>query len=845
MRLFSKFLILTAFMALSAPVWAQEEESTGEEKLTKYTLKANEAFEAEEYFLASELYKEAFSKAKNKQEKIDITYNLGICYFKMRNFKQAVNQFKRASKLGYGPEADYMAALATKNMGEYEEAITLFQEYKQKVPNDARAEKQIEASKRGVAAIEKSSNYQVNNMKDLNAKESDFGVAYSGRPGSYDEIIFISGREGVTGKDEDAWTNQGFFDLFTSSAERKTAKKKGKGKTAEAEEVRWSVPVPLSAEVLNNEHHQGPGTFDKRRKTFYYTDCPREKNEKLGCKLMMTERQGQGWTAPEQVIVGNDTSMHIGHPSLAMDDKVLYFVSDREGGKGGKDIWMAEYDRRSRNFGTPKNLGSKVNTADDELFPFVHDDGYLYLSSNGHPGFGGLDIYRIKLDDQGMPQGELEDMPYPINTYSDDFGVVFESGGAKKGFVCSDRPGGVGADDIYSVYLVPNFFKIEGIVTNAKRGTPVSQATVRLDGSDGTSIVVNTDNAGKYEIPRENLKENVNYRLTYEKTKFLNSFSDATTVGIPQQAFEYVSDGNYFMHTLRMNKTMDPIEEPIVLPNVLFDLAKWDLRPESMVALDSVVAILKDNPTIVIELRSHTDYRDNDASNQELSQKRAQSCVDYLISKGIAADRLVAKGMGETEPFVVPEGYKGLGADLFKAGDRLTEAFISKLNANGQEIANQINRRTDFKVLRDDYTPSASGAAPSEAGAAAGAGAVAAAGGAAAATAPDAKPAGQFYVCGPKDNFGKIAKDAGITIVQLKDLNGGLRGVRPFEGLELKITPGGDYADWDASHYRVEAGEVSVKKIAAKLGMDYKVLKDLNGDIKDPDLKPGLVLKTK
>jgi peptidoglycan-associated lipoprotein len=733
-----------------------------------------------------------------------------------------------------------MAAVATKNMGEYEEAITLFQEYKQKVPNDARAEKQIEAAKRGVAAIEKSSNYQVNNMKDLNAKESDFGVTYSGRPGTFDEIIFISGREGVTGKDEDGWTNQGFFDLFTSSAERKTAKKKVKGKASEAEEVRWSVPVPLSAEVLNNEHHQGPGTFDKRRKTLYYTDCPREKNAKLGCKLMMTERQGQGWTAPEHVIVGGDTSMHIGHPSLAMDDKVLFFVSDREGGKGGKDIWMAEFDRRSRSFGTPKNLGSKVNTSDDELFPFVHDDGYLYFSSNGHAGFGGLDIFRIKLNEQGMPEGELEDMPYPINTYSDDFGIIFEAGGAKKGFVCSDRTGGVGADDIYSVYLVPNFIKIEGVVTNTKRGTPVSQATVRLDGSDGTSIVVNTDNAGKYEIPKENLKENVNYRLTYEKTKFLNTFSDATTVGIPQQAFEYVKDGNYFLHTLRMNKTMDPIEEPIVLPNVLFDLAKWDLRPESMVALDSVVSILKDNPTIVIELRSHTDYRDNNTANQELSQKRAQSCVDYLISKGISADRLVAKGMGESEPFVVPEGYKGLGADLFKAGDQLSEAFITRLSANAQEIANQINRRTDFKVLRDDYTPSTAGATPE-------AGAAVAAGGAAAAATPAAetKPVGQFYVCGPKDNFGKIAKDNGITIVQLKDLNGGLRGVRPFEGLELKITPNGDYADWDASHYRVEAGEVSLKKIASKLGVDYKELKDLNEGIKDTDLVPGFVIKTK
>ena len=284
---------------------------------------------------------------------------------------------------------------------------------------------------------------------------------------------------------------------------------------------------------------------------------------------------------------------------------------------------------------------------------------------------------------------------------------------------------------------------------------------------------------------------------------------------------------------------MDPIEEPIVLPNVLFDFSKWDLRAESMVALDSVVSILNENPTIVIELRSHTDYRNSDSYNQELSQKRAQSCVDYLIEKGIPKDRLVAKGMGESEPFVVPEGYKGYGYEVLSAGDRLTESFILKQKADVQEIANQINRRTDFKVLRDDYVPSgAEGAA---------AGGVAAGGAAAGGAEPaePARPVGEFYVCGDRDNFGKIAKEAGISIVDLKNLNGGLRGVRPFAGLELKITPNGDYDEWDASHYRVESGERSMKQIAAKLGIDYKEFKELNDGVKDPDLQPGFVLKTK
>ena len=248
----------------------------------------------------------------------------------------------------------------------------------------------------------------------------------------------------------------------------------------------------------------------------------------------------------------------------------------------------------------------------------------------------------------------------------------------------------------------------------------------------------------------------------------------------------------------------------------------------------------------MIELRSHTDYRNSDSYNQELSQKRAQSCVDYLIEKGIPADRLVAKGMGESDPFVVPEGYKGYGYEVLNPGDKLTEAFILRQKADVQEIANQINRRTDFKVLRDDYVPAnADGAGAAAGGVAAGG---AAAGGAAAGgtePAEPARPEGQFYVCGAKDNFGKIAKESGISIVDLKNLNGGLRGVRPFEGLELKITPNGNYDDWDASHYRVEAGERSMKQIAAKLGIDYKEFKELNDGVKDPDLVPGFVLKTK
>jgi peptidoglycan-associated lipoprotein len=284
---------------------------------------------------------------------------------------------------------------------------------------------------------------------------------------------------------------------------------------------------------------------------------------------------------------------------------------------------------------------------------------------------------------------------------------------------------------------------------------------------------------------------------------------------------------------MRAQVKLDPIEVPIVLPNVFFDLAKWDLRPEAQQALDSVVTILNNNPTIVIELRSHTDYRDTDEKNDKLSFNRADTCVKYIASKGIAADRMVAVGMGEKDPFVIPEGYAGYGAAEFAVGTRLTEAFIKTQPANKQEIANQINRRTDFKVLRDDYVPNAP--APKPGGTT---------------ESPD-KPKeevksaeGQFHTCGAKDNFGGIAKQYGITVVDLKKLNGGLRGVRVFEGLMLKVTKDGDYTEWDASHYQVQMGD-NLSKIATATGVSEKVLRDLNDGLKDKDLLPGMWLTTK
>jgi peptidoglycan-associated lipoprotein len=802
------------------------------EKKVKATVKAQAYYDAKEYSLAIDVLKEAFGKEKSREKKTEIAFMMGECYRNLLNYKQAASQYKRALKLGYGAEAQYRLAEMTKSQGEYEEAILEFEALKAMSPGDKRAEQGIETCRLAAEWKNSPSRYIVEPTEELNTRDRDMTPVYSGRPGTYDEVLLVSSREGATGNKEDGWTGESFMDIWMAAKERKSGGKKSrgkKGKSPEMDDAKFSTPVPLDP-IINSKDHEGTMTFDSRRKELYITRCRVEKYVSLGCAIYVTSKKGQTWEEPELVVLTEDSTKSVGHPSFSADDKIMYFAGNLDGAvDGSKDLWMTTFDRRSKKWNPATNLGNIVNTAGDELFPFVHDDGFLYFASNGLPGMGGLDIFRVKLGEDGMPVGEVENMKYPINTEFEDFGIILEGGGAQKGFITSNRNSKSG-DDIYTIFEVPLNFQLEGVVTSNKDGKPVPQVTVRLDGSDGTSIVANTDGSGRYIFERDKLKENTNYKISFEKKKFLNGFSDATTVGVPFSAFEYNSSERYFLNTLKVNKGIEPIEVPIVLPNVLFDLAKWDLRPEAMVSLDSVVAILNNNPNVVIELRSHTDYTDTDERNKILSQHRADTCVKYIITKGIAADRLVAVGKGEEEPFSIPEAYKGFGAGEFTAGEVLTESYIKKLAAAKQTIANQINRRTDFKVLRDDYVPNRPAPTVDGTGAKEKVKEVV------------KRPKGEFYVLeNARESFGVVAKKSGISVRDLKLLNGGLRGVRPFEGLELKITLDGDYDEYDATHYRVE-NEKSLKEIAKKLSMDDKDLEDLNPNISNKDLVPGLVL---
>jgi peptidoglycan-associated lipoprotein len=380
----------------------------------------------------------------------------------------------------------------------------------------------------------------------------------------------------------------------------------------------------------------------------------------------------------------NSDKYTTGHPTLSADQKTMYFASDMPGGLGGKDIWMSQFDGTS--WGTPVNLGAGVNTDGDEMFPTITKKGKLYFSSNGKPGMGGLDLFSST--NEGGVWSEGVNLKSPMNSSGDDFNIIFNS--ETTGYLSSNRDGGKGEDDIYTFVLPPLKLSVGGRVYDTDTKQSIEGATVELFGSDGTSLSLKTGADGMYHYE---LKPEVKYKVSASFTGYLTKFHELTTVGLD-------ADQDF-------NKDFDfPLKstaKPITVPEIFYDLDKSNLRAESKTALDGLIKTLNENPTLTIKLTAHTDYRGDDAYNLKLSDRRAKSVMDYLVSNGIAADRLTSEGKGESQPKEVEndEEYKP-----FKRGDKLTPAFIDALSPKEmQEQAHQYNRRTEFEVTGTTYVP--------------------------------------------------------------------------------------------------------------------------------------------
>jgi peptidoglycan-associated lipoprotein len=655
-------LILLSILLIPAVAAGQKKDKTA---------KARAAYEAGEYSVAADLFKDAYNKVSDKALKNEIIFLIAECYRITDAPDKAEIRYKQAIQKEYPNPIIYLRYADALRMNEdYEDALDQYKKYKELVPDDPRGQEGIESCELSIDWINNPTPYNVESVKFFDSKEKDYSPCYGSA--DYQLIYFTSSREEAMGNDIHGATSENFSDIFQSRMDRK-------GK--------WSVPVPLD-DNINSEFEDGTPILNQDYSRMYFTRCILNKNKNYGCQIYSANSQGETWSKAEALKIADD-SIVVAHPAISNDELTLYFVSDMAGGIGGKDIWKVTRSNEGDEWSKPENMGPEINTVDDEMFPYLHPDGTFYFSSNGRIGLGGLDIYMAKQDEDG--HWKVENMKYPINSSADDFGIVFEKE-MERGFFSSSRKGR-GNDDIYSFVLPPLKFNVNGEVRDDKTDMLLTGTSIKSIGSDGITLEATSDEQGAF---RFTLKPNTDYVFVATKTGYLNGKERETTKGLDKS-----QDIDVVIY-------LSNIAETIELSNssVFYDFARWELRPEAMVSLDQLIETLNDNPSVTIELMSHTDSRGSDEDNIVLSQKRAQSVVDYLIQKGIDPVRLSAKGYGESRPKVVTKRMNEQYPFL-RVGVTLTESYINSLpNVEQQEIAHQFNRRTEFMVLRTDYIPS-------------------------------------------------------------------------------------------------------------------------------------------
>ena len=659
---------------------------------------ADKAFDAYEYTVAAEKYKKAFKKIKNNPvEKRRVSFRIAECYWMSGELKKAEQQFLRLEKQNYQKDN----ALILLRLGDiyrlrkdFPKALQYYERYKELRAKDPRTEDRIESCKLAPQWINNPTRHEVENMKKFNSPQSDWSPAWGNSKET--EIIFTSSREGGTGKNTDAWSGQMFSDFYIST--------KPKSKTVEFP-GEWTPPANFDKSgQVNTDANEGEASFNEKGTTVYFSRCPNEKNVRSNCKIYQVTRKGKDWDVPEEIKLGQDSFDYV-HPAISKDELTLYFVSNMTGTMGGYDIWYAKRTKKGKPFDAPVNLGSNVNSHDHEMFPSLDGDSVLYFASKGRVGLGGYDIFKSTMENGKW--AVAENMKYPINSEADDYGIIIDHSDAidpasgfpyiEKGYFSSNRAGGRGMDDIWSFKLRPIVFTLSGFVKNSANMQYIDGATVTVSVSDGTSFKTTTDIKGYYHFDKTKIKGDLTFNIFVQKSGFYeneNNKGRETTVGLTENK------------DLRRDFILDPIpKEPVELPDILYVLARWELLPQSMDSLRVLLTIMQDNPTFVIELRSHTDVRPIPMTNDTLSQRRAQSCVDWLIEQGIDPERLFAKGYAERVPRTLKTDKTSRGY-TFKKGTVLTPEYIKGLSPKDkQEAAHDLNRRTEFFILRDDYVP--------------------------------------------------------------------------------------------------------------------------------------------
>jgi len=685
---FSKFIFGLLILIIPMATYAQR----------NFTDEADNAFKYEQYYAAVALYKKAYGKVKNKVEKKRILFQIAECYRLTKDPKKAEQQYKRVIRAKYSDPIVYLYyAESLRDQAKYQLAIQQYKKYVKMVPGDPRGKLGLESCQNAIEWKKQPTNYGVEPRRRINSREDDFSPVYADK--KYKSLVFTSSRKDAN-TDIDANTGQPYSAIYVTQIDPRG---------------NWSKPVVVDEKkMINTNENNGSAAFNRKFNTLYFTRCSVTKKAVMGCAIYTSNRRGKIWTEPVKLPIASD-SIRVGHPAISRNEKVMYFASNLPNGYGGRDIWMAKRRKKTKPFGKPRNLGSAINTKGNEMFPTLRvlDDGttYLYFSSDGRGGMGGLDLFRSELVEGKWT--EAENLGYPLNSSGDDFGIVFSNARTlikvlpdrskinceEMGFLSTDRPGGLGRTDIWEFWLPEVVFTLSGTIRDESTLQYLPGSKVQLSGSDGSVLVTTTDNRGYYHFNKKQILKKTTYTIKVSHRGYFGATGTETTVGRTKS------------EDLVLDLKLTPIPpEPIPLPEIRYKLADWHLQPQYQDSLNGLIQTMKDNPTIVIELASHTDFRDTDEHNDTLSQKRANEVVDYLITKGIEPGRMVAKGYGEHQPRKLKNGYTYTSGEYkgisFPPGTVLTEEYIKSLKSKKAiEAAHQLNRRTEFRILRDDYVP--------------------------------------------------------------------------------------------------------------------------------------------
>lgn len=657
-RIIKTYYLLMAFLAVALML-----HSCAADKAMR---KGEKFLAIGEYHDAAEQFKKAYTKtpAKERQLRGQRALKMAHCYRHISSTQKAISAYRNALRYNVATLDDRLdyARLLLKN-GEYKRALAEFELLNDSMPNNVLVRNGLLSARMAPKWKEQGSDYTVKKMSEFNSRRADYCPVLAGD--QWDRLYFSSTRNDALGDELSGITGAKPGDIFFSD-------KDDKGK--------WSKPQTIES-GLNTEYDEGACCLSPDGSTMYLTQCTADPSYPRYAQIVTAQRSDASWGKTTPLLITNDTLSSYAHPAVSPDGEWLYFVSDMPGGKGGLDIWRMRLTANGP-VGV-ENLGEPINTPGDEMFPTFRPNGDFYFSSDGHPGFGGLDIFIATVGEDG--KYHLSHPGYPLNSQGDDFGMTFQ-GQLNQGFFSSNRGDGRGWDHIYSFYNPEIVQTIRGWIYE-QDGYELTAGEARIVGTDGTNLRLGVRGDGSFEYV---VKPGVDYIILGMCGGFLNHKEEIHVDSVKESK----------VYDLQF--PLASISAPVLIDNIFYAFDKATLLPESKNALDSLILMLNENPNITIELSAHTDYRGAEAYNKTLSQKRAESVVKYLINHGIAPDRLTPVGYGEEKPKTirrkVAERYPWL-----KENDVLTEEFILKLKPEQQETANALNRRTEFKVLRTTY----------------------------------------------------------------------------------------------------------------------------------------------